>query len=756
MDQINIRDLRNSIKGKGQKRQVVLSGRKGKTYADFIEPSTGLNAVLKASETEPVITSVANGYDSSGEVNYVDKITSDIVFSNLKPNATNYLGLERENSGVMSPVHTTTAPIYDSVFGDDRENKVCATFDGEIGQTIFNDYYGNVIRCFNGAQISNGHPSGTGNSLRINGGNQYAEVDLSANRVHLNSLDEWTIEFYWKVDNINVRNRLLNGANHWIFEVWKLENSNALRLYIGSNGVNWNIFDAVTITPPISMLSNTWYKFTLVYHNRNYYVFLDNKLCFYSGIKPVEDKIINLTKLYFGCFYNRTDQMVGNISNFAIWPYAKYFPQGGNPYGNQIGVSTIYPAISPNNLVPDTPKQDRYFSIPARFHVDLEGAVEGQLGFKETYGNLVRMLGNGTRHSRVVNVAGPSGFGNVNCIKTENFADTDLQINNIQLPDKFTIETWVYPINKSGAFFDIINMGGAFSIALNGSNQITLHAFSTGNPSNPDIAPGISTTSSYPLNNWYHIAFSYDGFYYRVFVNGNPVITIQSLLPVYRAAHFITFGGGAFGEAYFFAPTLTPYCKYTSNFAVPTSLDSFKENVYYYDISKAKMFKGYNGNWTEQPAIFVGEATTNANNVTGTITYSLNGRCHIKGLGERGEGMPATNVPSPAKMIIPHFLGTNKVNIDHYVYPVGVYGNYWPIRRDEKFKALTYYNNSGEQYYSYPVSQYGINYISLNEGNYGFIFNIGLTTHDPSGWNYVGFTHQQHVFDWEFIIERSF
>jgi hypothetical protein len=302
---------------------------------------------------------------------------------------------------------------------------------------------------------------------------------------------------------------------------------------------------------------------------------------------------------------------------------------------------------------------------------------------------------------------------------------------------------------------------GATPITIGVHPTLNFGFWASSNSNTYDIASG-TIFGSCSLNTWYHIACSYDGLYYRLFVNGNLTLSIQSILPIYRGFDSIVFGGNAesnnidYGEAYFFAPTLTPYCKYTSNFTVPTSLDSFKENVYYYDISRAKMFKGYNGNWIEQPAIFVGEATTNANNVTRTITYSLNGRCHIKGLGERGEGMPATNVPSPAKMIIPHFLGTDKVNIDHYVYPVGVYGNVWPIRRDEKFKAFTFFDSPGTQYYSYPVSQYGINYISLNEGNNGFIFNIGLTTQNTSGANYVGFTHQSHAFDWEFIIERSF
>jgi hypothetical protein len=155
------------------------------------------------------------------------------------------------------------------------------------------------------------------------------------------------------------------------------------------------------------------------------------------------------------------------------------------------------------------------------------------------------------------------------------------------------------------------------------------------------------------------------------------------------------------------------------------------------------MFKGYNGNWTEQPAIFVGEATTNANNVTGTITYSLNGRCHIKGLGERGEGIIENNTINISKLIIPHFIGTEKVNIDYWAYQVSANQNY--LLRSEKVKPYSSINNT---VFAYPVTLYDRNYLSLNEGTYGFVF-VNTNT-------FSAFIHQHHVFDWEFIVERSF
>ena len=228
-----------------KRRQTIISGRKGKTYADFIEPLSGLNARAFADSNNPIIASFADGFNVDGQVDHINKITSSVNFENLIPNATNYLGIERVDSNTVSPVITTTKPTYDSIFGSDRENKICATFDGTLGVTSFTDFYDNIFRLYNGASIQTGHPSGSGNSLRINGGTQYGEVDLLREGINIASLNEWTIEFYWKLDTIN------NGTNQFFvsgtyanfLDIYKPANTTEITFNIGDGG-GYNIISA--------------------------------------------------------------------------------------------------------------------------------------------------------------------------------------------------------------------------------------------------------------------------------------------------------------------------------------------------------------------------------------------------------------------------------------------------------------------------------------------------------------------------------
>ena len=81
-----------------KKRQTVMSGRKGKNYADFIEAGSGLAATAVANTTDPIIATFANGFDLNGQLDYINRITTDISYTGLEANATSYLGIERVDS----------------------------------------------------------------------------------------------------------------------------------------------------------------------------------------------------------------------------------------------------------------------------------------------------------------------------------------------------------------------------------------------------------------------------------------------------------------------------------------------------------------------------------------------------------------------------------------------------------------------------------------------------------------------------------
>ena len=149
MDQINTRDLRSSIKGKGQKRQVILSGRKGKVYSDFIERQTDTKVKIVASQEEPLIVSLAGGFNDLGQVDHTKSFTQDITDIEVAPNATNFILMEKDDAGLYTTQVTKVEPIYGTLISSDRENKVCAAFNAPSGSKTFNDPYGNFFR-FNG------------------------------------------------------------------------------------------------------------------------------------------------------------------------------------------------------------------------------------------------------------------------------------------------------------------------------------------------------------------------------------------------------------------------------------------------------------------------------------------------------------------------------------------------------------------------------------------------------------------------------
>lgn len=76
----------------------------------YIAPS--LTAVIKASESEPLIITAADGYSTKGAVDYTTAITTDSTVT-LVPNATNYIYVDYDKTNcTWSFGATTLAPIY--------------------------------------------------------------------------------------------------------------------------------------------------------------------------------------------------------------------------------------------------------------------------------------------------------------------------------------------------------------------------------------------------------------------------------------------------------------------------------------------------------------------------------------------------------------------------------------------------------------------------------------------------------------------
>ncbi len=101
-------------------------------------------------------------------------------------------------------------------------------------------------------------------------------------------------------------------------------------------------------------------------------------------------------------------------------------------------------------------------------------------------------------------------------------------------PSHFTIELWVYPTVRNSAYQTLLKRGSlttfddTYGLDLNNGQVVfwTTHAFAGQN--NP-----LRGTSELPLNQWSHVAATFDGERKNLFVNGSLVASVAGLAPLY-------------------------------------------------------------------------------------------------------------------------------------------------------------------------------------------------------------------------------
>lgn len=99
-------------------RQTVLFGRTDTTLShsppNALSIGSGLSVTLNASSANPFTVSFADGFDSSGAIDWVTSLTANMSFS-PGASATSYLYLDRSTTGAITTGTTTLAPIYSYV-----------------------------------------------------------------------------------------------------------------------------------------------------------------------------------------------------------------------------------------------------------------------------------------------------------------------------------------------------------------------------------------------------------------------------------------------------------------------------------------------------------------------------------------------------------------------------------------------------------------------------------------------------------------
>jgi hypothetical protein len=139
-------------------RQTVLSGDVDATgQANQLQIGTGL-AVNELATTVPTVTTWANGFESYGGVDYIQRLTADVTsaWSGLTGSSTLYLYKERNSgTGAVTYGFTTLAPIYQNFApGSPSTNQYWFDTSAMVGQYYSGSAWISVQRVFVGECVT--------------------------------------------------------------------------------------------------------------------------------------------------------------------------------------------------------------------------------------------------------------------------------------------------------------------------------------------------------------------------------------------------------------------------------------------------------------------------------------------------------------------------------------------------------------------------------------------------------------------------
>lgn len=150
-------------------------------------------------------------------------------------------------------------------------------------------------------------------------------------------------------------------------------------------------------------------------------------------------------------------------------------------------------------------------------------------------------------------------------------------------PTNYCVEFWLYPtaVTTASSVLDSLIAGYTFNINLTSASKIALNIGTNGTSAN--VASGTST-QTLANNTWAHIALSYDGATYRVFINGALGISVASTTqPTAGWSRCMALGSAnnkASGTAgYYDVFRFSNIARYTAAFTAPTATFTVDANT---------------------------------------------------------------------------------------------------------------------------------------------------------------------------------
>jgi hypothetical protein len=259
---------------------------------------------------------------------------------------------------------------------------------------------------------------------------------------------------------------------------------------------------------------------------------------------------------------------------------------------------------------------------------------------------------------------------------------------------------WVYTANVTAT--QILFMSSeTYSFKLDMAGAVAgdyLRLSLSSNGSSFDIANATAGTHSWSATTFKHIALSWDGTTYRVWVDGELDISVASTTSVYQptALRLGAASGGMSAGGYIDAVRLVPYAKFKGAGAItpPVAAPTYDESSYYwYNTNINKMYMGTPSSWVPVKRLFVGECITNASDIiAGSVrTYAIQGKYY-------DDTSSTTTSGTYAVINKNHNIGTRKIKSKAYLKCVIAELGYTPGDVTDQFNEVAT-NGLGADWY---------------------------------------------------------
>ncbi|MDR6394621.1 LamG-like jellyroll fold domain-containing protein [Herbaspirillum seropedicae] len=324
-------------------RQTVLAGSvDANGYANMLSAGSGLSLALAAAAT-PMVLSFAGGYDATGEVNYLSRLTANVasVISGIAASNVSFILADYVSSTAVTWGKTLAPPQYGWVYSQSAQ--ALLHFNGAAGATTFLDDFGNVWSAQGGARLQSNQVkfgatalggSGAGNAL--NGTSEYVS---STGFTSLGS-GAWAWRGHFWINSLGTTQGLMSMVNATGFGFGlAVTTGGKLRLRLSSTGTSFDIANKTSTGTSVAVNAFNYIEVTFDPVSGNYFVNLngnqDTSLTTASSARLCGGTVAGV-----GADLTGPDYLAGYVDEFEFVPYCDH------PGGVTYAVPTAAPSIA--------------------------------------------------------------------------------------------------------------------------------------------------------------------------------------------------------------------------------------------------------------------------------------------------------------------------------------------------------------------------------------------------------------------------